>query len=306
MDCCCSLHYVVLFVVAVITYKLFRYFTKPSISSYASYFQDKVVWITGASSGIGEELAYLLSNLGCKLIISARREDQLNRVKENCKGSVFVLPIDLSKLDTLQAKAKEALAKFGKIDILINNGGLSTRSWALDTQYDVDKYVMDVNFFSATILSKAVLPSMIKNGGGHLVAISSVSGKIGVPLRTAYCASKHALHGFFDALRSEVADKHVAVSLICPSYVKTNISVNAVLGDGKKFGKLDSNIAKGMDVTYAASEIIHALRQKTEELMLCGAFYKAATYAKVLCPSVLSWGLRRQVKKQISAMEAAK
>eukprot|EP00742_Colponemidia_sp_Colp-10_P004007 GILJ01004274.1.p1 GENE.GILJ01004274.1~~GILJ01004274.1.p1 ORF type:complete len:306 (+),score=37.07 GILJ01004274.1:39-956(+) len=305
MDCC-SLHYVVLFVVAIISYKLFRHFTKPSISSYASYFQNKVVWITGASSGIGEELAYRLSNLGCKLIMSARREDQLNRVKENCKGSVFVLPIDLSKLDTLQAKASVALAQFGKIDILINNGGLSTRSWALETQYDVDKYVMDVNFFSATILSKAVLPSMIKHGGGHVVAISSVSGKIGVPMRTAYCASKHALHGFFDALRSEVAEKNVAVTLICPSYVKTNISVNAVLGDGKKFGKLDSNIAGGMDVTYAASEIIHALRQKTEELMLCGAYYKAAAFAKVLCPAVLSWGLRRQVKKQVSAMEAAK
>eukprot|EP00743_Colponemidia_sp_Colp-15_P010617 GILK01011721.1.p1 GENE.GILK01011721.1~~GILK01011721.1.p1 ORF type:complete len:303 (+),score=22.47 GILK01011721.1:67-975(+) len=291
--------------VPLLAYKLFRQLYKSS-HNYNLYFKDKVVWITGASSGIGEGLAYALSAFGCKLIISARREVELLRVKDGCRGPVFVLPLDLASLDTLEDKAQLALAEYGHIDVLINNGGLSTRSWGLETCLQVDKYVMDVNYFSATILSKAVLPSMIRNRSGHLCTISSMAGKLGVPLRTAYCASKHALHGFFDALRSEISGHNISVSLICPGYVKTNISVNAMVGDGTRFGKVDANIAAGLEVDCAVQQIVAALYEKREEIILGGPYDQFLVYLKTLCPSALSRILRGWADKQLQALQKAK
>ena len=170
---------------------------------------DKVIWVTGASSGIGEALAKVLAEKDVKLILSARNEEALGKVKDSLPGGIRentrILPLDLSQPDTLNEKAGEALGLFGKIDVLIHSGGISQRAMALDTQIEVDRRLMEVNYFAAVILTKAVLPSMIKNGYGYIVSISSLVGKIGSPLRSGYAASKHALHGFFETFRIHLA-----------------------------------------------------------------------------------------------------
>lgn len=203
------------------------------------FFQDKVVWITGASSGMGEGLAYALAQQNAKLILSARRVKELERVKQNCESDlsrVAVLPLDVSELDALPEKAKEAHAFFGHIDILINNAGIGMRGYVLDTDIAVQQRVMQVNYFGQIALTKAVLPYMIEQHGGHVVVVSSLTGKLPVPGRSAYCASKHALHGFFDALRGEVFQYGIKVTLVCPGFVQTHISENALLPDGSRRG----------------------------------------------------------------------
>jgi dehydrogenase/reductase SDR family protein 7B len=182
--------------------------------------KNKVVWITGASSGIGEQLVYAYSKQGAKLIISSRNRDELFRVKGNCKtpALVHVLSLDLENTASLPAKATDALRIFGNIDLLINCGGVSQRAFALDTSTATEQKIMNTNFWGTVALSKGVLPSMISQGGGHVVCISSLTGKFGTPYRSAYSASKHALHGYFDSLRSEVYKQKIDITLVCPGF----------------------------------------------------------------------------------------
>ena len=169
-------------------------------------FSGQVVWITGASSGIGEALAAAFAQGGAKLVLSARRPNELERVAAKCgSAEVLVLPMDLAKSDGFDALAQTVLARFGRIDLVVHNGGISQRSWVKDTQMEVHRRIMEVNYFGAVALTRAVLPSMLAARRGQFVVISSVMGKVGTPLRSAYGASKHALHGFFDCLRAEVA-----------------------------------------------------------------------------------------------------
>lgn len=234
---------------------------------------DKVIWITGASSGIGEALALQLSALGAKLILSARREDALQAVKAKCQANpdkIKILPLDLADSASLEQKTIDALAIFGHIDILINNGGISQRSLAEETLLEVDRRIMEVNYFGSLALSKYVLPSMIKRKSGHHVVITSVSGLISSPYRSAYNASKHALHGFFNALRAEVAKYNIAVTIIAPGYVKTSISFNALEGDGSAHNKLDDGQANGMEVEKCANDIVKAIQNETPVKVIAG------------------------------------
>ncbi|KAF7662641.1 hypothetical protein LDENG_00231060 [Lucifuga dentata] len=194
-----------------------------------------VVWITGASSGIGEELAYQLAGCGCRLILSARRVDELNRVKICClerssleDDDILVLPLDLLDRKSHEAKTEAVIQHFGNIDILINNGGRSQRSLCIETSIDVYQALMELNFLGTVSLTKQVLPHMTQRGTGSIVTVSSVTGLIGVPLSTGYCASKHALQGFFNALRTELADyPKILVSTVCPGPVQSKIVHNA-------------------------------------------------------------------------------
>lgn len=236
-------------------------------------FAGKVIWITGASSGIGEELAKQLSKENAKLILSARRYEELQRVQQNClkaTNDVAILTIDLNDKTSLEAKAIEAIKIFGRIDILINSGGISQRSLAMETNEQVEERIMQINYFSSVALSKAVLPQMEKNGFGHLVLISSITGKIGVPSRSSYCASKHALIGYFDALRAELRIKKspVNINIIMPGYIHTNISMNAVKGDGNNQGIMDKGQAKGMPVEDCVKQIINAIRKNKKEVLI--------------------------------------
>ncbi len=235
-------------------------------------FQDKVVWITGASSGIGEALTYELNRKGAKVILSSRRKEALQKVQTNCNhpSETHILPLDLSKTEELPSKAEEAIEKWGAIDYLFNNGGISQRSEAIDTQMDVIRQVMEINFFGTVALTKAVLPSMIEQQSGHIIVTSSVMGKFGTRLRSSYAASKHALHGYFDSLRQEVYDKNINVSLVCPGFIKTNVTKNALEGDGSKHNKMGTGQRNGMPADEFARKLIPKIKRGKEEIYIGG------------------------------------
>lgn len=234
--------------------------------------ENKVVWITGASSGIGEGIVKVLAPQNVKLILSSRRKEALEEVKAQCptQGNVKILPIDLSQPDTLEEKATEALALFGHVDIVIHSGGISQRSFAMDTDIEVSRRLMEVNFFSTTIITKALLPSMIKNGFGHIVPISSLAGKFGAPYRSGYAASKHALHGYYESLRAELWKKGVFVTIVTPGLIKTNISLNAITEHGKKNNAIDDGIANAFSADLCGTQIIKAIINEKEEVRIGG------------------------------------
>ena len=246
--------------------------------------KNTVVWITGASSGIGEALAYNYCAKGAKLIISARNRDELFRVKMACKNPalVHVLSFDLENTEMLPQKAADAIRIFGRIDLLINSGGISQRSLAIDTTLATEERLMRINFWGTVALSKAVLPTMIAQGGGHIVCISSLVGKFGTRLRSAYSASKHALHGYFDSLRSEVFDKNIHITIACPGYIKTNVTINALTADGTPQGSMDEAQANGMSPEACAAEIVKAIDQKKEEVYIGGKEVKGVLFKRLL------------------------
>jgi len=235
-------------------------------------FNDKVIWITGASSGIGEALAYEFAQRGSKLILSARRESELNRVKSQCvslgasENQINVLPLDLANQNAMISLAKQANDAFGQIDFLLNNAGISQRSLCLETGLDVYRKLLDIDVMGQIALTKAVLPYMVEQGSGHISVTSSVAGKVGVKMRTGYCAAKHAVMGFFDALRAEVSDKGIQVSTITPGFIRTAISKNALAADGSAFGVDDEDIAAGMDVTKCAQVIVKGIEKGKKEI----------------------------------------
>ncbi len=257
---------------------------------------DKTIWITGASSGIGEQLTYQLASKGNRLILSARREAELERVKSNCPESaqknIHVLPLDLSDLDSLDNAAAKALKIHGNIDVLVNNGGISQRSLVSETSFEVDQRLINVNFLSAVKLTKLVLPSMIQKNGGHILVTSSLTGKFGTPFRSSYAASKHALHGFFEALNAEVWDKNIYTTIFCGGYIKTDISINAVTGDGSAQNKMDANQAKGKTAASAAAIMIKAVERNKREVYF-GGKEVMGVYLKRLFPGLLAKMLRK-------------
>lgn len=239
-----------------------------------SNLKNKVIWLTGASSGIGEALAYELAKKGAKLILSARRKEELERVKGNCEAAaqpnIRTLPLDLSQPSTLKLSTEAAIQLFGHVDVLINNGGISQRSLINDSDMDVYRRLMEVNYFGAITLTKYLLPHFIERKQGHFVAVSSVAGKFGTPYRSGYAASKHALHGFFDALRAEHFKDNVTVTLVCPGIIRTPISFSALTGDGTPLNKMDNAQAKGKPVDWSARKIVKAIEGKREEVYFGG------------------------------------
>ncbi|XP_005399242.1 PREDICTED: dehydrogenase/reductase SDR family member 7 isoform X2 [Chinchilla lanigera] len=211
-----------------------------------------VVWVTGASSGIGEELAYQLSKLGVSLVLSARREHELERVKRKClengnvkEKDILVLPLDLMDRSSHEVATKAVLREFGRIDILVNNGGRSQRSLLVDTNMDVFKELIELNYLGTVSLTKCVLPHMIERRQGKIVTVNSFMGIISVPLSSGYCASKHALRGFFNSLRTELVEyPGIAVSNICPGPVQSQI-VNNALGE-----EVTKAVGNGGDQSY--------------------------------------------------------
>lgn len=234
--------------------------------------QGEVIWITGASSGIGEALAHLLARRGARLILSSRREEALRRVRDACAHPErhLVLPLDLGEPETLEAAAARALAHAGRIDVIVHNGGVSQRSRAEETALEVDRRVMEVDYFGAVALTKALLPSMLERGSGRIVVVSSLVGKIATPLRSGYSAAKHALHGFFDSLRAEVHDRGVRVTLVCPGFIRTRLSFDALTGDGTPQGTLDRAQAEGMSPETCARRIARALDRGRDEVLIGG------------------------------------
>lgn len=233
-------------------------------------FENKVIWITGASSGIGEALAYEWSRLGAKLILSARRESELMRVKNACARADLctVAVLDLSRQNDVETVADRMLQQFGAIDILVNNGGISQRSLVVETDMAVHRRIMEVNYFSGIILAKKLLPAMISRGDGHIVAVSSIVGLFGFPLRSAYSAAKHAMHGFYESVWAELHEHGVRVTVACPGRILTDVSLHALTGDGTPHGIMDHAQANGITAETCARKIIKAVRRNHREVYI--------------------------------------
>lgn len=239
-------------------------------------FQDKIIWITGASSGIGEAVAKAFNQAGATVIISSRRAEELERVKSACvhPEKVFVLPLDLSRSDSIKEVSNDVLSKF-QVDILFNNGGISQRSLTAETSIETDRKIFEVNYFGHVQMTKAVLPHMLARKSGHIVTISSLTGKWGFYLRSAYAASKHALHGFFDSLRMEVEDKGIRVTLITPGFIATEISKHAIDKSGMATGEMDSNQANGISSEECARQILAGIAAEKNEFGVGGKELRA-------------------------------
>jgi dehydrogenase/reductase SDR family protein 7 len=256
-------------------------------------FKNQVIWITGGSSGIGEALAVQFVAAGSKIVLSARREEELNRVKDLCVASgaaredVLIAPLDVTSHDAMPPVVQQVIQEFGRIDMLINNAGISQRSLCVDTDMSVYRQLFEVDVLGQIALTKHVLPLMLEQGTGHIAITSSVAGKIGAAQRTGYCAAKHAVMGFYDALRAEVARQGIRVTTITPGFIKTNISVNALKGDGSEFGTTDKNIAGGMDVTRCAEVIMKGFRKGTPEIAVGEGIEMKALWLKRFFPRLV-------------------
>lgn len=257
-------------------------------------FKDQVVWITGASSGIGAALAKEFRAQGAKLILSSRRADKLEEVKQACGGGadVIVLPVDLEKIETIKAAAEQAVAVFGKIDVLVNNAGITQRSLAKDTAIEVDERIMRLDYLAQVAATKGVLPSMLARKQGRIVVISSVAGFVGTPYRSSYAAAKHALRGFFDSLRAEVHDAGVRVTLVYPGYINTDITMNAVTGDGSQFGQMGEGQSAGMPAEACAKRIVKDIAAGKDESIV-GGKEVGAIYLKRFVPGIVARMVRK-------------
>lgn len=250
--------------------------------------ENKVVWITGASSGIGKSLALELQGAGCKLILSARRTELLNEVKQQCRATdhIAVLPLDLANHDQMPQIVEKAISQFGHIDVLVNNAGISQRSLIAETDFSVYKTLIDINYLGTVALTKALLPHFISRKTGHYATITSLMGKFGSPYRSGYCGAKHALHGFFDVLRMEHQKDNINVTLICPGFVKTPVSIHALTGDGSSQNKDDEATANGLDSKLVAKKIVRAISRKKFEVYF-GKIEVAGIYLKRFFPKLL-------------------
>jgi len=234
-------------------------------------FQNKVVWITGASSGIGEAVSKAFNAAGAIVIISARRKEELERVKSMCAfpEKAHIFPMDLTQPSSIEAVTSQVLSKF-EIDILFNNGGISQRSLTAETSLESDRKIFEVNYFGRVQMTKAVLPQMLQRKVGHIVTVSSLTGKWGFYLRSAYAASKHALHGFFDSLRMEVEDLGIQVTIITPGFIDTEISKNAIDKSGNATGEMDNNQAQGISPEECARQILSGIAKGKDEFGVGG------------------------------------
>ncbi len=261
--------------------------------------ENAVIWITGASSGIGEAMAKKFAQEGARLVLSARRESELERVKLATglpHNKVLVLPLDMEQQGLFEGAVEKVIGQFGRIDLLINNAGISQRGEVISSSMDVYKKLINLNYLAVVGLTKAVLPVFLKQNSGHFVAISSISGKLGSPMRAGYAASKHALHGFFDALRSEVTPSNIFVTLVCPGYIKTNISINALGNNGELHGKMDSNQENGLTAEYCAEKICKGIKNNKSEIYI-GRKEVMGVYLKRFFPKILERILLNQAPK---------
>jgi short-subunit dehydrogenase len=265
-----------------------------------AHFNNKVVWITGASSGIGEALARTMSAAGARLILSSRRMDELERVKQACAHpeQVQLLQLDLIDIPTLEGKVAEAIKCFGHINIMVHNGGITQRSRVIETSLAAHRHLMEVDYFSYVELTRALLPHFVARKAGHFVVTSSVMGKIGTPMRSAYAAAKHALHGFFDCLRAEVSADNIQVTILTPGYIRTNISLFAVTNKPYGLAKASENIDNGLPADRAAEQIMKAIKKGAFEPYI-GKFSgeRIALWLNRLAPGILTRIVPKQIPK---------
>jgi len=268
-------------------------------------FHGKVVLITGASSGIGRALAHVLYQYGPQLILASRNLDNLEIVKRELVDSSespmpepIVFQLDLEAVKEVECKAGKILERVGAVDILINNGGMSIRANTLDTELAVHQRIMNVNYFGTIELSRAIVKKMIVKGSGTLVNVSSLQGRIAIPQRAAYSASKHALQAWSDSLRAELHGSGVSVLVVSPGYVNTNLSVAAVTGDGASYGKTDPSTEQGYSPEYVATQVVEAVARARHEVVIAPLLHRAAIMLRVLMPPLYFKIMADRVRKE--------
>lgn len=263
-------------------------------------FTDKIIWITGASSGIGRATALRFAQENATLILTALEDDLLEEVKKECltlgSPAVTTLPFDLSQLDQLPQLAQDALQAYGRIDVFYNNAGISQRGTTIEVSMDVIRKVMDIDYYAPVILTKAILPKMIEQGGGQLAVTTSINGLFGFPLRCAYSSAKHALYGFYETIAAENYRDNIRVTIVTPGRVQTNISVNALEKNGEKHGKMDAGQAGGITPEKAADKIVKAIYKQKREVLV-GSKELVMVYIKRFFP-----GLCARIARSIKPM----
>jgi short-subunit dehydrogenase len=252
---------------------------------------NKVVWITGASSGIGEALVKEFAKYHCNFILTSRNKEKLQELMQRLeypKEKYLILPFDLTNYKNLPELVQKVIKQFSKIDILINNAGITQRSLAKETNIETTEKIFALDFFAPIYLTKLTLPFL--NEPGNITIISSVAGKFGSPFRSTYSAAKHALHGYFDSLRAELhrENKKIQVLLVCPGFVKTNISLNALKGDGTLHNQLDEGVQKGLEPEYVAKKIIASIIKEKREIIVAGFKESMAVFLKRFFPGLLA------------------
>ncbi|KAM3826554.1 dehydrogenase/reductase SDR family member 7B isoform 2-T2 [Vipera latastei] len=272
-----------------------------------TYLKDAVVVITGATSGLGKECAKAFHAAGSKLVLCGRSAARLQDVLQELSVAGdplknahrhHIVVFDLSDIRAVVNAAKEILNCVDHVDILINNAGISYRGTIADTAIEVDRKVMETNYFGPVALTKALLPTMMERRKGHIVAISSVQGKISIPFRSAYAASKHATQAFFDCLRAEVARFNIEVTVVCPGYIQTNLSLNAVTSDGSQYGVMDKTTSEGKAAADVARLVLDAVGEKRKEVLVVPGFLPAlAVYLRPLCPALFFTLMARRAGK---------
>lgn len=261
-----------------------------------AYFSKKIIWITGASSGIGEALVFQFAKQGAKIILSARNESALQAVAQKANlvpENYLIIPFDLADTSKANDFVQQITQKFGRIDVLINNGGMSQRGDAITTTAETERNLFEINYFAQVALTKAVLPVMVKQQSGQIIVVSSIAGKFGFYLRSSYSAAKHALHGYFESLRLEVEKNNIQVLLVCPGKIKTNISNNAVLADGSKHSKMDESHVDAMTAEECAKKILTAIEKNKQEIFVGGKEI-LTVYIKRFFPKMLYKILKKQ------------
>jgi len=257
-----------------------------------NYFYNKTIWITGASSGIGEALAIELSKLDANLILTARRKEELERVKKACGNkNVTIFPCDLEQINEIDDLSRKVQSEFPEIDILINNAGVSAWSSVVETDYDVYERVMKLNYLSIVKLTKSILPNMIKRKSGQIVTNTSLLGILAIKNRSVYAASKHAMHGFMNVLRAEMYEHNIKVNTVAPGLVDTEVGIKALTENGLPYGKNDRGHAtKGMSAKDAANMIIQAMKKNRREEYIIPQFSisKIAIYLNRFLPGIAS------------------
>jgi len=265
--------------------------------------RGKVVWITGASSGIGEYLAYELVKYGCKLVLSARRKAELDRVKKNCAAiaitddssfkdqDILVLPLDSLKFNTHEKLTQDVLKYFGKVDILVNNAGRSQLSLVEKTSLEVDRALLDLNVIGFISLTKAVLPHMIERHNGQIVVVSSIAGKVGQPFTATYCASKHALQGYFDTARLELAEHNIHVQTVLPGPVKSNSTLTFFTENinDKPRDPPDLSAMNFMSTERCAKLMAVGMANNLDEVWISSEPYLLMIYFRQYLPNLFRW-----------------
>lgn len=261
-------------------------------------FKEKVVCITGASSGIGEATAYRFAEENASLLLIALEEDKLLEVKQKCLNlgapEVAIFPYNLADLEHLPALMEEAWSQFGRIDVMYNNAGISQRTTTVDTEMSMIHKIMDIDYFAPVIITKTLLPKMSEAGGGQFVVTTSIAGCFGFPLRCAYSSAKHALYGFFETVHAENYDQNVRVTIVCPGRVQTNISFYALDKGGKQHGKMDAGQANGITPQKAAKQIVNAVYKRKREIRV-GSTELVMAYIKRFFPGLCA-KLARKIK----------